>query len=283
MNVNQEAEIFDGRAAANAIAADLKAQIQKLHLTPKLIDFAIEPDERSLLYMQTKRARAQELGIKLIIRTLDDVTMLEAKEAVRHAVADSTVHGVMLQLPLPIGYSTSQLIALIPPTKDVDGMNFVARDDDDNEVKSFAPATPAAVMEILRLHKVALRDQPVLLIGQGPLVGQPLAILLRQAGANLSLADEQTLDLAELTQQAKVIISATGQPKLITADMIQPGAVVIDVGIAVENGQPASDVDFASVRHKASFVTPPTGGVGPMTVIMLMKNVVAAATRATKK
>ena len=263
--------IFDGKVASDAIAADLQAEITQLGLKPKLIDFAIEPDDRSLLYMQTKQTRARSLGIELDIRSLEDVTMLEAKEAVQRAVADPKIHGVMLQLPLPIGYSTVQLIQLIPLTKDVDGMNFVARDD------GFAPATPAAVMEILRLHDVNLADQTVALIGQGPLVGQPLAILLHQAGAVVSLADEHTLELTELIRECKVVISAAGQPKLITADMIQDGAIVIDVGIAVENGKPSSDVDFESVRHKASFITPPTGGVGPMTVIELMRNVVEAA------
>jgi len=262
--------IFDGKAAADAIAAELKAEIKRLGLKPRLVDIAIEPDERSRLYMQTKQTRAHQIGIELDIQILDFATMGEAQVAIREAVADRNTHGVMLQLPVPIGFVASKLVSLIPARKDVDGLNFMERGE------GYPPATAAAVIEILRLHKVKLQDLPIAVIGQGPLVGQPLTLLLRQAGANVSVADDQTLELAELTYENKVVISATGVPKLITADMIQPGAIVIDVGIAVENGQPASDVDFAAVRDKASFITPPIGGVGPMTVIELMRNVVTA-------
>lgn len=251
--------------------------MQDKGVTPKLVILCIQPDSRSLAYMRAKTKRAEQIGITTEIIELDSSSPQEVAVAIEKLNIDPLVHGIILQLPIPPQFDKQQTIDLIDPIKDVDGLTTTNQHGLEDSSNIFTPATPLGVIELLRAYQVDIADKTACVIGRSNLVGKPTAILLERAGAKVLVAHKQTEDIKALTLQADIIVSAAGHPRLVTADMVKTGAVVIDVGITEENQHLHGDVDFEAVAAKASKITPVPGGVGPMTVVMLLSNVVKAA------
>lgn len=276
--------IIDGKKVANEKAEKLTREVAELKaqgITPKLIILCIQPDKRSLAYMGAKTRRGEQVGIDTEVVELDTPSIEEVQSKIEELNDDESVSGIILQLPIPENFDKQDVIDLIDPSKDVDGLTTTNQHLLASGKAQFVPATPLGVMELLGAYKVDIEGKTACVIGRSNLVGKPVKYLLEQAGAKVLEVNRETPDPPSVTSQADILVSAAGKPKLVTADMVKDGAVVIDVGITEENQKLYGDIDFEAVSQKASYLTPVPGGVGPMTVIMLLSNVVKAAKNST--
>lgn len=272
-------KIVDGKSLAQEIANRLKKEVNDLNLRgvkPKLVIVGIKPDTRSQVYIRMKLKRAEEIGIIAEYVDLSNRSHAECVEKVTELSNDKSVHGIILQLPLAGWYDPQDLIDYIDPAKDVDGLTSTNQTALEQNKPGIVPATPLAVMQILKVNEVELKDKIVCIVGRSHLVGMPLRYLLEHTGAKVLVGHRQIKNIAELTLQSDIVISAAGSPGLITKDMIKKDTVVIDVGINDIDNKLRGDVDFESVSKIARLITPVPGGVGPMTVVMLLQNVVNA-------
>lgn len=274
------AQIVDGKKLAQQIASQLKKEADKLikgGIQPKLVIVGIQPDTRSQVYIRMKLKRGKETGIDTQYVDLGKKNHAECIEAVQELSNDNSIHGIVLQLPLAGWYDPQDLIDYIDPDKDVDGLTSTNQTALEQNQPGIVPATPMAVMQILREYNVDLQDKVAAVIGRSHLVGIPLRHLLEHTGAKVLVGHRQIKDIDGLTKQSGIVISAAGSPGLITGEMIKKDAVVIDVGINDVDGKLKGDVDFDSVKDIASIITPVPGGVGPLTVVMLLQNVIDSA------
>ena len=279
--------IIDGKKTAAEIRAQLRGKTaafeekygQKVGLAVVLIG----EDPASQVYVRNKIRGCEEAGIRSFAHYLPaDVTQAEAEELVRALASDDAVHGILVQLPLPKHLNADKILACIPAEKDVDGFSAenigrLAR----NEECTVA-CTPLGVMELLHRYGVEPRGKRAVGIGRSNIVGRPMALLLLNADATVTICHSRTVNLAEECARADILVAAIGKPNFVTADMVKEGAVVIDVGINRVDGKLVGDVDFAAVSQKASLITPVPGGVGPMTIAMLLQNAVSCAERAMR-
>lgn len=279
--------IIDGKKTAAEIRAQLRGKTaafeekygQKVGLAVVLIG----EDPASQVYVRNKIRGCEEAGIRSFAHYLPaDVTQAEAEELVRALASDDAVHGILVQLPLPRHLNADKILACIPAEKDVDGFSAenigrLAR----NEECTVA-CTPLGVMELLHRYGVEPRGKRAVVIGRSNIVGRPMALLLLNADATVTISHSRTVNLAEECARADILVAAIGKPNFVTADMVKEGAVVIDVGINRVDGKLVGDVDFAAVSQKASLITPVPGGVGPMTIAMLLQNAVSCAERAMR-
>lgn len=275
-------KIVDGKKLAQEIADRLKTEVDKLKqngIIPKLVIVAIEPDSRSQAYIRMKLRRAEEVGIITEYIELDGASHTECIKKVSELSNDKNIHGIILQLPLAGWYDPQDLIDYVEPSKDVDGLTSTNQTALENNQTGIVPATPLAVMEILKNEKIESKNKVVCVVGRSHLVGTPLRYLLEHSGAEVLVGHRQTKNLPELTLRSDIVISAAGSPSLIKADMIKKDAVVIDVGINDVDHKLKGDVDFENVKRVASIITPVPGGVGPLTVVMLLKNVIDSTKR----
>lgn len=269
-----------GKDIANQLAKQLTDEVIELKTkdtTPKLAIVTYRPDARSLVYVQLKQKRALEIGIEVELQDWSDNNQDECIRLMHELAKRADVHGIIVQLPLSGWYDPQMLLDLIPLHKDVDGLSQASLQAlrDNNAV--LVPATPLAIMTVLQESDIDLNSKNIVLVGNGKMVGLPLSILLQNLKLDVTVCDITTQDLRTKTSQADVLISAAGQPKLITGDMIKDGAVVLDVGIVEIGGRLTGDVDYESVEPKASMIAKVPGGVGPVTVVCLLQNVIAAA------
>lgn len=272
-------KIIDGKKLAQELASELTAKVSDLvsnGKVPKLVIVGSNPDERSLVYIRMKQKRAEEIGITTEFVDIADMSADRQIKFVTGLNSDQSVHGVILQLPLQGWGDPQELLNCIAPSKDVDGLTNTSQNDLAEGKPGFVPATPLAVMEILRRNNVVIEGKTATVIGRSKLVGEPLKYLLEQAGATVLVGHREVPSLSELTLQSSIVMAAAGKPGLVTGEMIQDGTVVVDVGITEVDGKLKGDVEFNSVSSKASLITPVPGGVGPMTVVMLLRNVVSA-------
>jgi methylenetetrahydrofolate dehydrogenase (NADP+)/methenyltetrahydrofolate cyclohydrolase len=273
------ARLLDGKALARRVEETLSSETrllrQQLGRAPRLVAVLVGDDAGSKVYLKRKAEAAQRVGIDSSLRTLDASASEKAVAGLIDELADDdSVDGILLQLPLPPGLDAER----IPPAKDVDGfhphnvgLNSLGR-------PALLPCTPRGIMEILDDAKVPLEGAEVVIVNHSHIVGRPLAMMLLHRNATVSVCHKFTKDLAAHTRRADILITGTGVAGLIGRDHVRPGAVVIDVGIArAKDGSITGDVRFDEVQAIAGQITPVPGGVGPMTVAMLMKNVVAAA------
>lgn len=283
-------ELIDGNLIATALIAELKAEVSSLPgRKPCLALVRVGEDPASVSYVKKKEKTAAEIGVtSRIILPPVTITQAELFSLIDELNADTTVDGILVQSPLPKHIDEVAVFRRVSPDKDVDGFNTlnlgkVAQEDD----TGFVSCTPAGIMELLARSGTDLKGKHVVVLGRSLIVGKPVALLALQkrAGANgtVTICHSGTANLASLTRQADVLIAAIGRAEFVTADMVKPGAVVIDVGInrvpdaAKKSGyRITGDVDFAAVSPLCSKITPVPGGVGPMTVAMLMKNTVKA-------
>ena len=281
-------KLIDGKVIAAEIRAELKARTQAFEEKyGKKIGLAvvlIGNDPASQVYVRNKVKACEEAGIRSFRHDLpEETTQKQAEELVSALAEDENVHGILVQLPLPRGLDEKRLLSLIPPSKDVDG--FLAENIGRLALKEegTVACTPLGVMEMLSRSNISVAGKRAVVVGRSNIVGRPMALLLLNADATVTVCHSKTKDLLEECRRADILVAAIGKPKFITADMVKEGAVVIDVGMdRDENGKLCGDVDFENVKEKASAITPVPGGVGPMTIAMLLKNTCDAAERAQR-
>ncbi|MDD3954395.1 MAG: bifunctional methylenetetrahydrofolate dehydrogenase/methenyltetrahydrofolate cyclohydrolase FolD [Lentisphaeria bacterium] len=288
------AVIIDGKQVAKDIRAELEAQVRQLKaekgIVPGLAVVLVGQDPASQSYVTAKEKACAEIGIYSDDNRLPaETSEAELLALISKLNADPKIHGILVQLPLPKHIDESRVILAIAPEKDVDGFHPVSVGKMVIGEKTFLPCTPHGVLQLLLRSGVKLDGAEVVVVGRSNIVGKPLANLLLQkspyGNATVTICHTRTKDLAAHTLRADIVIAAAGRPKTITADMIRPGAVVIDVGVnrvadaSAKNGyRLVGDVDYLPVKEKASLITPVPGGVGPMTITMLLANTVQAAT-----
>ena len=281
-------KLIDGKAIAADIRAELKLRTaaieEKYHKKIGLAVVLIGNDPASQVYVRNKVKACEEAGIRSFRHDLpEETTQKQAEELVSALAEDENIHGILVQLPLPKGLDEKRLLSLIPPEKDVDG--FLAENIGRLALKEegTVACTPLGVMEMLKRSGISPAGKNAVVVGRSNIVGRPMALLLLNADATVTVCHSKTKNLKEECLRADILVAAIGKAKFITADMVKEGAVVIDVGMdRDENGKLCGDVDFENVKEKASYITPVPGGVGPMTIAMLLKNTCDAAERAQK-
>ncbi|MCL2169590.1 MAG: bifunctional 5,10-methylenetetrahydrofolate dehydrogenase/5,10-methenyltetrahydrofolate cyclohydrolase [Defluviitaleaceae bacterium] len=271
--------LMNGNVIAKKVKQLVKDEIVSSGIVPGLAVVIVGDDPASRVYVNNKKKDCAECGIHSVEYTLD-ANVGEAKllEIIHELNGRADIHGILVQLPLPKGYSEQKVIQAICPTKDVDAFTMPNVGRIMNGDYDFAPCTPAAVMAMLEHHGIDPSGKHCVVVGRSNIVGKPMAMLLLHKHATVSICHSRTPDLGSITRQADILVSAVGKIGLITADMVKPGAVVIDVAInRADDGKLYGDVDFDAVSAVASHITPVPGGVGPMTRAILMENTLKAA------
>ena len=272
------ARIIDGKAVAAHVRERVKAEVAEMDVKPGLATILIGDDPASHVYVRNKRKASEEVGIASIDHDLEpSVPEDELADLIRQLGEDNRVSGILLQLPVPGHIDPDAMIELINPLKDVDGLTTTNAGRLVQGREGLVSCTPLGVMELLHSEEVELRGAGAVVVGRSQLVGRPLASLLLARDATVTMCHSRTRDLAEVCRRADVLVAAVGQPELVTAEMVRDGAVVIDVGINRTEDGLIGDVDFGAVAQKAAAITPVPGGVGPMTIAMLLGNTVKAA------
>ena len=276
------AVIIDGKAVSAAVRAEVAAEVEELKakgITPGLAVIIVGDDPASRVYVNNKKKACSEVGMYSEEFALPaDTTQEELLALVASLNGRSDINGILCQLPLPKGLSDKDVIEAISPIKDVDA--FHAENVGNIMIGDyhFLPCTPAGVMELLHRAGVEVAGKRCVVIGRSNIVGKPMAMLLLHENGTVTVCHSRTQDLAAICREADILVAAVGKAKFVTADMVKPGAAVIDVGMnRDEDGKLCGDVDYASVEPIAGYITPVPGGVGPMTIAMLMKNTLMAA------
>ena len=275
------AQLLDGRIYAEEALEEVRAQVEELKkqgVTPGLAVILAGDDPASQTYVRNKGKACEKTGI--YSRTIilpGEVTQQELEKIIRQLNEDPKIDGILVQLPLPRGLDEQQALACIRPEKDADGFHTLNAGKLMLGLPGTLPCTPKGVMRMLRLAGVETDGKTAVVVGRSNIVGKPAAMMLLAANATVTVCHSHTKDLGQVTRQADILVVAAGRPGLITGDMVKPGAAVVDVGINRINGKLSGDVDFASVEPVAGYLSPVPGGVGLMTVAMLMDNVVTLA------
>src|SRR3989344_4601807 len=274
-------KILDGRKIAEKIKRRLKTQVKKMKQMPGLAVVYAGSDPASLSYIMAKEKAAKEIGVDFLFYKFPaQVSEKKVVNLISGLNQNEKVSGIIVQLPLPAHLPKKDILNAIALEKDVDVLSDGSRKKFEKGEPAFIPPPAGAVLEFLKTAKRPLEKSTVVVVGRGMLVGEPVAMLLKQRAKKLIICDRKTKDLSHETKKADILISAVGQPNLIKKEMVKKGAVVIDAGTAKYKGKIVGDVDFADVSLKISYITPVPGGVGPVTVAMLLANVVKAAEKA---
>jgi len=278
------AKLIDGKAVAAEVRAKITLEVEELiqkGITPGLAVVIVGDDPASRTYVNNKKKACAQTGIHSEEYALPASTSQEElMDLVNKLNARQEINGILVQSPLPNGLDEEAVVEAIDPNKDVDAFHpsNVGRIMIGNF--HFLPCTPAGVIELLRSEKIEISGKNCVVIGRSNIVGKPMAMLLLHNNGTVTICHSKTKNLTEICKNADILVAALGKPKFVTAAMVKPGAVVIDVGMdRDENGKLCGDVDFADVEKVASYITPVPGGVGPMTIAMLLKNTVSAAKR----
>ncbi len=274
------ARLIDGKAVAQQIEREVVDGIARLGFQPGLVAVRVGNDPASEIYVRNKARKARELGLEgselVFSETLSEADLLAEVERLNRT---PDVDGILVQLPLPKHIDARKVIDAIDPAKDVDGFHPISVGMLHLGRPALVPCTPAGVIRLIESTGETIEGKHAVVIGRSDIVGKPMAALLLQRNATVTICHSRTRDLPAIARQADILVAAIGRPRYVTADMVQPGAIVIDVGINRVEGKLAGDVDFAAVQEVAGWITPVPGGVGPMTIAMLMKNTVTAAER----
>lgn len=264
-------ELLDGKTLANDILDKLSLKVKQLDTAPNLVVIQVGNDPASSVYVRNKERTAERVGINSeTVKLSKHITQDELLEIIDKYNNDSLVNGILVQLPLPKHIDEQVILEAISPMKDVDGFHPLNVGKLNIGQKQMIPSTPAGIMELLKANHIELEGKHVVIVGRSNIVGKPLAHLLLEANATVTIAHSRTKDLKQLTKQADILVVAVGQSELITKDYVKTGAVVIDVGINRTESGLKGDVDFNNVKSKVAAITPVPGGVGPMTIAMLM-------------
>lgn len=282
------AKIMDGNAFAQELRAEWKLRAVRLAgkgMQPGLAVVIAGDNPASSIYVRNKAKACNDTGIYSEIHEFpENASQDEVIRRIQELNRNPAIHGILVQLPLPRHFDSDMVIASVAVDKDVDGFHLynVGALVTGNTV--FPPCTPNGVMKMLERYGVPIEGRHAVVVGRSNIVGKPMALMLLQKGATVTICTSRTQNLAEHTSRADILVVAIGKPRMITADMIKPGAAVIDVGInRLPDGKLTGDVDFESVKEKAAYITPVPGGVGPMTIAMLLCNTIEAAERAQSR
>lgn len=277
------ATLIDGRAVAKAFKEEIAQRTQAMiaqGVTPHLAVVLVGEDPASQVYVRNKENGCIKAGIRsTVIRLEEDCTQQALEETVKRLNADASVHGILVQLPLPRHLDEASVLRLIDPDKDVDGFHAMNSGRLMNGQPGFVPCTPLGVMKLLEAYGIDPAGKHAVVIGRSNIVGKPMAMLLLRANATVTICHSRTQNLADITRQADILVAAVGRANFVTADMVKPGAAVIDVGINRVDGKLVGDVDFDAVSGVAGYITPVPGGVGQMTIAMLLANTLDAAAK----
>ena len=283
------AEIISGKLVSTEVRNSIKSEIEifksESGINPGLAVILVGNNPASAVYVRNKHKACLEVGINSYEITMpEETTEEELLNKIAELNADENVHGILVQLPLPKHISEDNVINSISPEKDVDafhpanvGKIVIGKYD-------FLPCTPAGIMELLHFYNIDISGKECVVIGRSNIVGKPMALLLLAENGTVTVCHSRTKDLSEVTKRADILVVAIGRPKFVTKDMVKPGAVVIDVGInRLDDGKLCGDVDYEAVEPIVDMITPVPGGVGPMTITMLLKNTLTAAKKFVKK
>jgi len=269
--------ILDGKKLKSEILDNLKNEVGTLSLKPKMVVIQVGDDEASNVYIRQKAKMAEYVGYSYQhIKLAENITEDELLRVINEFNNDKSVHGILVQMPLPSHINTSKIQNAVAVNKDIDGLS------DENAGRLFHvkdglyPCTPLGVIELLEAYNISLEGKHAVVVGRSNLVGKPMSVMLTNMGATVTLCHSKTKDLAKYTKEADILVVCVGKPRLITEDMVKEGAVVIDVGINRLDDKLVGDIDYANVYNKCAYITPVPGGVGPMTVAMLGKNLLKA-------
>ena len=275
-------KILDGKAVSLKVKESVKVraeELKKFGVEPTLAVVLVGEDKASQTYVRAKEKACNEYGIKSVAHRLsENTTQNELLALINVLNLDDSIHGILVQLPLPKHIDTNVVLAAIDPRKDVDGFHAVNVGKLVSGLDGFVPCTPLGVMEILKEYSIDVAGLNAVVIGRSNIVGKPMANLLLNASATVTVTHSKTKNLKEICKNADLIVAAIGKPFFLKADMVKDGAVVVDVGInRLDDGRLVGDVDFEEVAPKCSYITPVPGGVGPMTIAMLLNNTILAA------
>ena len=275
-------KILDGKAVSLKVKESVKVradELKKFGVEPTLSVVLVGEDKASQTYVRAKEKACNEYGIKSVAHRLsENTTQNELLALINVLNLDDSIHGILVQLPLPKHIDTNVVLAAIDPRKDVDGFHAVNVGKLVSGLEGFVPCTPLGVMEILKEYGIEVAGLNAVVIGRSNIVGKPMANLLLNASATVTVTHSKTKNLKEICKNADLIVAAIGRPFFLKADMVKDGAVVVDVGInRLDDGRLVGDVDFDEVAPKCSYITPVPGGVGPMTIAMLLNNTILAA------
>jgi methylenetetrahydrofolate dehydrogenase (NADP+)/methenyltetrahydrofolate cyclohydrolase len=279
-----QAHILDGKSLAASVRAEVKDKVARLAqrgIRPGLAVILAGDDPASKVYVRNKVRACEETGVRSQLfeypSSVSENALLERVAALNE---DAAVHGILVQLPLPRQMNSQKVLETVSPAKDVDGFHEANLGALLAGQPRFVPCTPAGVMRLLEHAKLPLAGRRAVVIGRSNIVGKPLSLLLLQKDATVTICHSKTLDLENIARQADILVAAIGRAKLVSAAMVKPGACVVDVGVnRLADGTLAGDVDFEAVKNIAGWITPVPGGVGPMTIAMLLENCLLAATK----
>jgi methylenetetrahydrofolate dehydrogenase (NADP+)/methenyltetrahydrofolate cyclohydrolase len=279
--------VISGKEIAAAMREEFKREVERLRaegIVPGLAVILVGDDPASHSYVKGKEKGANEVGIYSVVHRLPAETSQEELLAmIRTLNEDPAIHGILVQLPLPKHIDEESVIFAIDPEKDVDGFHPINVGKMQIGTECFLPCTPHGVIHMLKRTGISIEGTHAVVVGRSNIVGKPMAQLLLNENATVTVCHSRTRDLSAITKQADLLIAAVGRPGIITKDMVKPGAVVIDVGVNRVDGKLVGDCDFAGVQEVAGYITPVPGGVGPMTITMLLYNTIESAKRWAKK
>jgi methylenetetrahydrofolate dehydrogenase (NADP+)/methenyltetrahydrofolate cyclohydrolase len=281
------AKLIDGATVANWVLTQAGVRAARLAILgkrPGLAVVLVGDDPASAVYVRNKIKACERHGVRSVFERRNAwITEDELLSLIARLNADPTIHGILVQMPLPRHIDPRRVVEAIDPAKDVDGFSVRSAGELMNGVPGFLPCTPTGCMRLIQSTGIELKGKHAVVVGRSSTVGKPMALLLLQANATVTVCHSGTADLGHYTRQADVVVVAVGRPRTLTADMVKPGAVVIDVGINRDaEGKLCGDVDFERVSQVAGWITPVPGGVGPMTISMLLANTIEAADRAAR-
>ncbi|HSR62533.1 MAG TPA: bifunctional methylenetetrahydrofolate dehydrogenase/methenyltetrahydrofolate cyclohydrolase FolD [Gammaproteobacteria bacterium] len=282
------AKIIDGKSIAKTVREEWKQRagaLKEKGILPGLAVIIVGDNPASKVYVRNKIQACHDVGLHSEVHELPgDITEELLLKTINHLNCNPDIHGILVQLPLPEHINNDSILEAVSRDKDVDGFHLYNMGALMSGNTVFPPCTPYGVQCLLEYTNIPIEGQNVVIVGRSNIVGKPMAMMLLQKNATVSICTSKTRDLSEYTRMADILVVATGRPNLITADMVKTGAAVIDVGInRTDEGRLVGDVDFESVREKAGYITPVPGGVGPMTITMLVANTVMAAERSAAR
>lgn len=270
-------KILDGKLIKGQILEELKGEVDKLTIKPNLVVIQVGDNESSNIYINQKRKMAEYIGYNFsLIKYPEDVSEEELISKISELNVDKGVHAILVQMPLPNHLNSTNIQNAVSVLKDVDGLNDINAGRLFHKKDGLFPCTPLGVMELLKRYNINVTGKDAIVVGRSNLVGKPMATMLTNNDATVTVCHSKTENLKKYTTHADILVVAVGHANLITADMVKDGAIVIDVGINKVDGKLCGDVDFENVSKKVSYITPVPGGVGQMTVAMLAKNVLSA-------
>lgn len=279
------AQIIDGKKLAGLIRQEWKSRAEQLiqkGIKPGLAVIIVGEDPASSIYVKNKVKACSEAGIySEVHRFQSDASQAEVLQCIHSLNENINIHGILVQLPLPMHFENNRVISAIAVEKDVDGFHLYNVGALVTGNSLFSPCTPAGIMEMLHRNRIFIEGRHAVVIGRSNIVGKPMAFMLLEQGATVTICNSKTRNLPDFTRSADILVVAIGKPRMINAAMVKPGATVIDVGInRLPDGKLCGDVDFESVKEVAGYITPVPNGVGPMTITMLLGNTILAAERA---